>query len=50
VQICYCMFKLCFTPSHNIKPLIPTYRPREWTLVVIKGLRHSISCDKNNIL
>jgi predicted CopG family antitoxin len=29
VQICYCMFKLCFTPSHNIKPLIPTYRPRE---------------------
>jgi hypothetical protein len=31
VQTCYCMFKLCLMPSHNIKPLIPTYKPREWT-------------------
>jgi hypothetical protein len=24
------MFKICFTPSHNIKPLFPTYKQREW--------------------
>jgi hypothetical protein len=24
-------FKICFTESHNIKPLFPTYKPREWT-------------------
>ena len=27
----YCLFKICFTPSHSIKPLFPSYRPREWT-------------------
>ena len=31
LQSCYCMFKICFTPSHSIKPLFPTYKPREWT-------------------
>ena len=31
IQSCYCMFKICFTSSHNIKPLFPTYKPREWT-------------------
>jgi hypothetical protein len=30
------MFKICFTPSHNLRPLIPTYKPREWT----NRLRH----------
>jgi hypothetical protein len=25
---CYCMFKICFSPSHNIKPFFPTYKPR----------------------
>jgi hypothetical protein len=25
------MFKISFTPSHNIKSLFPTYKHREWT-------------------
>jgi hypothetical protein len=29
VQTCYCMFKICFTPSHNIRPPIPTYKLRK---------------------
>jgi hypothetical protein len=29
MQSCYCLFKVCFTPSYNIKPFFPTYR--EWT-------------------
>ena len=28
---CYLLFKVCFTSSHSIKPLFPSYRPREWT-------------------
>jgi hypothetical protein len=31
MQICYCMFKVCFTPSHNIKPLFPTQKQRKCT-------------------
>jgi hypothetical protein len=29
--MCYCVFKICFTPSNKIKSLFPTYKPREWT-------------------
>jgi cytosine/uracil/thiamine/allantoin permease len=28
-QMCYCVFKICFTPSNKIKSLFPTYKPRE---------------------
>jgi hypothetical protein len=31
IQSCYCMFKICFTPSHSSKPLFPTYKPRDWS-------------------
>ncbi len=31
IQSCYCMFQICFIPSHNVEPLFPTYKPREWT-------------------
>jgi hypothetical protein len=27
----YLLFKICFTSSHSIKPLFPSYRPMEWT-------------------
>jgi hypothetical protein len=23
--------KICFKSSHKVKPLFPTYKPREWT-------------------
>ena len=31
IASCYSLFKICFTPSHNIKPFFPTFKPREWT-------------------
>ena len=31
IATCYLLFKICFTSSHSIKPLIPSYRLREWT-------------------
>jgi hypothetical protein len=31
IATCYLLFKICFTSSHSIKPLFPTFRPREWT-------------------
>jgi hypothetical protein len=31
IATCYLLFKICFTWSHSIKPLFPTFRPREWT-------------------
>jgi hypothetical protein len=31
IATCYLLFKICFTSSHSIKPLFPTYQPREWT-------------------
>ncbi len=31
IATCYLLFKMCFTSSHNIKPLFPSYRLREWT-------------------
>jgi hypothetical protein len=30
IQSCYCMLTKCFTPFHNINPLFPTYKMREW--------------------
>jgi hypothetical protein len=30
VQSCYCVFKICFTPPHKSKPLLPAYKQREW--------------------
>jgi hypothetical protein len=37
IQSCYYMFKICFTESHNIKPLFPTYKAREQTKRSFKG-------------
>jgi hypothetical protein len=31
IATCYLLFKICFTSSHSIKPLFPTFKPREWT-------------------
>ena len=31
IATCYLLFKICFTSSHSIKPLFPSYRLREWT-------------------
>jgi hypothetical protein len=31
IATCYLLFKICLTSSHSIKPLFPTFRPREWT-------------------
>jgi hypothetical protein len=31
LQSCYCVFKICFTPTHNINPLFLTYKLRECT-------------------
>jgi hypothetical protein len=31
IAACYLLFKICFTPSHSIKPLFPSHRLEEWT-------------------
>jgi hypothetical protein len=31
IATCYLLFKICFTSSRSIKPLFPTFGPREWT-------------------
>jgi hypothetical protein len=30
ISKCCCLFKIYFTSSHSVKPLFPTYKPREW--------------------
>jgi hypothetical protein len=31
VATCYCLLKICFMPSHNVKTLFPRYKLRDWT-------------------